>query len=210
MKTPNPVSPQTRNNWLVDASLLISGLIAALSGIYFLAFPISGYRGGRNPFYDLVLLFTRHTWEDLHTWSGIAMLVVVAVHIPLHWKWIVNMTRRMFQEWTGKSGMMNANGRFNLYLNILVGLSFLISAASGLYFFFVPEVRGASDTVAFLFTRTTWDLLHTWSSVIWTGAAVLHFAIHWKWVTKVTTNLVKVIASRLQPNQAGAAQTTSL
>ena len=41
-----------------------------------------------------------------------------------------------------------------------------------------------------LFNRTTWDLVHTWAFVVMISAAILHFAIHWKWVTKVTTKIV--------------------
>jgi hypothetical protein len=48
------VSPQTRNNWFVDAGLFASGLLAALSGLYFLALPTGGYRGGRNTAYRSV------------------------------------------------------------------------------------------------------------------------------------------------------------
>ena len=186
------VSKQTRNNWWVDLFLLSSAVVSALSGIYFLFLPTGGYKGGANPFYNIQIIFTRTTWEDLHDWAGIIMIVVAALHIPLHWSWFVNLTRRMIKEIKGTSEKMAARGRFNVYINLTVALSFLITALTGLYFFLVPGAShgsGLADPL-WLFTRTTWDLIHTWSSVVLISAAVLHFVIHWKWVTKVTAKLV--------------------
>ncbi len=54
-----------RNKWLLFAVVFLSGLVAALSGIYFLFVPSGGYQGGRNPTYGLTILFSRHTWDDL-------------------------------------------------------------------------------------------------------------------------------------------------
>ena len=74
--TTQPVSKQTQRNWWINAALGGSAIIAALSGIYFLFLPNGGYQGGRNPLYNLQILFTRHTWDDLHTWSGVIMIAV--------------------------------------------------------------------------------------------------------------------------------------
>jgi hypothetical protein len=41
-----------------------------------------------------------------------------------------------------------------------------------------------------LFSRITWDLIHTWSSVTLILAGLLHFAIHWKWALKVTRKVL--------------------
>lgn len=195
------LSPQTRNNWLVDATLFSSALIVALTSIYFLFLPISGYRGGRNPAHNLVILFDRHTWQDLHTWGGMAMILIVAIHLPLHWSWVTTMVRRTFKELLNRCGLSNDNaclsraGRFNLWINITLALSGLAAAISGLYFFFVPRTSPlAAQTL--IFNRTTWDLIHTWSGVILISLAVLHFAIHWKWITKVTRKVLGGLIGR--------------
>jgi hypothetical protein len=189
MKAKNSVSPQTRNNWLIDAGLFGSALVATLSGVYFLFFPTGGYQGGRNPWYGVQIVFSRQTWDDLHTWSGVAMIAIALIHLAIHWSWVVNMTRRMFKELSGQCGCMNARGRWNLFLNAVVAVSFIFTAISGVYFLFFPGGRGSVDPLI-LFSRSTWDLIHTWAGVILIAAAVLHFAIHWKWVTKVTRNLL--------------------
>jgi hypothetical protein len=57
-----------------------------------------------------------------------------------------------------------------------------------MYFLPFQSGRGSIDPLI-LFSRSTWDLIHTWAGVILIAAAVLHFAIHWKWVCKVTRSL---------------------
>jgi hypothetical protein len=185
------LSKQTQKNWLIDLALFGSAIVAILSGIYFLFVPSGGFQGGRNRFYNLQILFDRHTWDNLHTWGGIAMIAAAVFHLIIHWPWVVGMARRIWNELSGQGSGMNANGRYNLILNATVAISFLITAISGVYFLFVPGGRGAIDPL-FLFTRTTWDLIHTWAGVVMTIAAILHFAIHWKWVTKVTLKMVRL------------------
>jgi hypothetical protein len=184
---PRIVSTQTRNNYIIDSFLFISGIIAALSGLYFLFLPVAGYQGGRNPMYGITILFDRHTWGDIHIWAGVAIIALAALHIPLHWKWIVSMTRRTLKMIAGKS-KMNPYATFNLGVNILIGLSALISGLSGLYFLLVPGAshHSIAPDPLWLFSRTTWDLIHTWSGVIVIAVATLHFYIHWKWAFKVT------------------------
>jgi preprotein translocase subunit SecY len=186
------MSKQTKKNWWIDFTLFSSALIAVLSGIYFLFLPTGGYQGGRNSLYNVQVLFSRQTWDNLHTWGGVAMIVAALIHLAFHWKWVTAMTRRTFNELTGKCGGMNARGRWNLILNVVVGLSFLLTALSGIYFLFVPGGHGAIDPLI-LFTRTTWDLIHTWAAIVLIVAAVTHFVIHWKWVTKVTGNMLATI-----------------
>jgi hypothetical protein len=197
------ISNQTQKNWWIDAALFTSALAAILSGIYFLFLPAGGFQGGRNPLYGVHILFDRHTWDDLHTWGGVAMITAAIVHLLIHWNWVTSMARRIWHEMTGKCGCMNARGRWNLILNSVVALSFILSAVSGVYFLFVPGGRWAVDP-GFLFARSTWDLVHTWSSVIFITAALLHFVIHWKWVTKVTRKMIGLVlpihpASRQAP-----------
>jgi hypothetical protein len=200
MKTSNQISSQTRNNWLIDAGLLISSIIVTISSIYFLFMPSGGYQGGRNPYYGVIILFDRHSWDNLHTWAGVMLIVIVVVHLSLHWSWVVNMLRRTFNELTGRCGCMNARGRWNLILNTIVGVSFAFAALSGLYFLFFPGGHGQEDPMLLL-SRATWDTIHTWSGVLWISAALIHLAIHWKWVTKVTGKMIKQLVTPEAPAQ---------
>jgi hypothetical protein len=195
------MSKITLRNWWIDAVLFSSALIAALSGVYFLYFPTGGYQGGRNPYYNIQILFTRHTWDDLHTWGGIVMIAIAAIHLILHWPWVVNMTRRAYKDLAGINGKMNWRGRLNLILNVVVGFSFLLTAISGIYFLFVTGGRGAVDPL-FLFTRITWDLIHTWAGIALITTGVIHLAIHWRWVVNVTTSISKRLVPVGRPTQS--------
>ena len=180
------LSSETRNNWLVDAFIFTGALIASITGIYFLFLPVGGYQGGRNSMYGVMILFERHTWGDLHTWGGILMIAAAMLHITIHWKWITGMTRRIFRDLTGNGAQLNQRSRFNAAINATIGLSFFAAAVSGIYLLFFPGgAHGVPDPLL-VFTRTTWDLIHTWSGVLMTVAGMVHFAIHWRWVTKVT------------------------
>ncbi len=190
MSSSQSVSTPTRHNWLIDASLFLTGLIAALTGIYFLYLPLGGYMGGRNPTYGITILFARETWSDLHMWAGLLMIVAVAIHLPRHWSWVVNMTKRTVRELRGRGTPMNWNARKNLLINLTIAVSFLVTAVSGVYFLLVPGERWAPDPM-FLFSRSTWDILHTWGAVVLIVAAVLHFIIHWRWIVNVTQKLLR-------------------
>ena len=180
------MSLQTRANWLIDLTVLLGGLLASLSGIYFLFLPSGGYRGGRNPMYGITILFDRHTWDDLHTWTGIAMIVAAAVHLAIHWQWVKTMTRRIVNAITAKGSGMSRGAILNVVVDAIVAISFLLTAVSGLYFLVWPS-GGRSLSPAILFNSAAWDLIHTWAGVIMISAIVIHFWIHWRWVTNVTS-----------------------
>ncbi len=85
-------------NYLWDGLLALMGLLSAASGIALLLMGEGGgYRGGRNPdFVRSFLGIDRWVWSDLHTWTSIVLIVGVAIHVALHWQWIVCVTRMMF------------------------------------------------------------------------------------------------------------------
>lgn len=190
MTKPVTMSWQTRQNWLIDAAVFLGALLASLSGFYFLILPTGGYQGGRNALYGVIFLFGRPTWDDLHTWGGILMIAAVAVHFAIHWAWVKGMGRRVALALRGQSGRFSRGAKVNIILDLTVALSFLVTAVSGLYFLALPAGYQGGRTPgwdpAFLFSRATWDLIHTWAAVVMIVAAVLHLAIHWRWVVKVT------------------------
>jgi quinol-cytochrome oxidoreductase complex cytochrome b subunit len=87
--------------WTAAAALLLF-LLQVFSG-FVLWLAISrgdGYRGGRGaaqpPGQEEFLALTRGDWIDIHEWTAVALLVVIGLHLILHWRWIVSVTRRMF------------------------------------------------------------------------------------------------------------------
>lgn len=77
---------RTVANIIIDliAALLFLGMIA--TG-YLLRFPLPP---GSNKSLSL-WGYTRHQWGDLHFWISLGLLVVLVVHLALHWNWIVTV-----------------------------------------------------------------------------------------------------------------------
>jgi cytochrome b subunit of formate dehydrogenase len=93
-KKPN----KARINYFVDIIIAVSFVLVAVSGMILFFGGSGGYQGGRNPHYGSEILgFSRLLWKDLHDWGGIVMLGGVFLHLVLHWKWIVCMTRNLLR-----------------------------------------------------------------------------------------------------------------
>jgi cytochrome b subunit of formate dehydrogenase len=185
------MSRQTRTNWLIDVAVFAGALLAALSGIYFLFVPSGGYQGGRNPWYGITILFSRHTWDDLHTWGGVLMIVAVVVHFGIHWDWVKMMSRRVVNAARSRGSKLSTGAKINVLTDLVIAISFVLCAVSGVVFLFAPSggFQGGANLSwdpGFLFSRATWDIVHTWSGVALIVSAVIHFAIHWRWVKNVT------------------------
>jgi cytochrome b subunit of formate dehydrogenase len=89
---------KARINYYVDIIIGISFIVVALSGMILFFAGSGGYQGGRNPRYaQEVLGVSRLLWKDIHDWGGIAMLGGVLLHLILHWKWFVCMTRNLLK-----------------------------------------------------------------------------------------------------------------
>lgn len=92
----NRLAGPTRLNFWLNSLLAAAFGLVNLSGlVVWLVLPGGGFRGGRNPAAHATLLaLTRHQWQDLHLWAGLAMMGIVAVHLILHWPWLVCVARR--------------------------------------------------------------------------------------------------------------------
>jgi Domain of unknown function (DUF4405) len=84
-----PVKKAKLNYW-VDVSIGVSFVLSAVSGLIFLL-PVGSGAGLNSGFLGI-----RYSlWDQLHTWSSLAMMAGVLAHLVLHWNWIVGMTRKM-------------------------------------------------------------------------------------------------------------------
>lgn len=200
MATSVRMSRRTRVNWLIDTAVFGGAAVAMVSGLYFLFWP-SGGQATYNLTSSTTMLFLRQTWEDLHLWGGLAMIAAVVVHLVIHWSWIKMMVRRMMTAIRGQGAGLSRGGRINVLIDLVIGVSFFLAAASGLYFLFGPSGgfqggRNPSWDPGFLFSRTTWDLIHTWSGVTLTISATLHFYIHWRWIANTSRKFFATLAWR--------------
>lgn len=181
-----PVSKTTRHNWWLDISLAISGLLTSLSGVYLFLIP-GGYQGGRNPYYGIIILFDRATWEVIHTWAGAVMVLASLLHIALHYRWFINTFRNLFRRATQERQKHSFRYYFLLVINILIAVGFLTGGLSSFYYLAFPGEGAALPT--FIFTAEVWDFLHTYGGLLMIGAALVHFILHWRWVVKTAARV---------------------
>jgi hypothetical protein len=77
-------------------------------------------RGAAERPVTLLWGWTRHDWGDLHYWIAGLLVAILAVHLVLHWKWIVGIVRGTRSEASGL--------RFGLGLASLLALLLLAAA----------------------------------------------------------------------------------
>jgi len=82
-------------NAAVDLLGLLSFIPVAISGIViFFVFPNGGFQGGRNPLYnDIFLGISRNDWIAVHDYLGMAFILLMTVHILLHWRYFRHINR---------------------------------------------------------------------------------------------------------------------
>lgn len=78
-------------NYIVDMGLVVTFLLSGITGI--IKFPGLLWYFGIS-FFQLPM----RTINWLHNWMGIAMVVLVFIHLVLHWKWIVMVTKKIIKN----------------------------------------------------------------------------------------------------------------
>jgi hypothetical protein len=91
---------RTTLNYIVDAIFGLMLLIQGISGIilWLVLSDSCRYRGGIGCGVPPTFLFEWRTWIDIHRWVAVASLTMFALHIAIHWQWIVEMTKSYFRQ----------------------------------------------------------------------------------------------------------------
>lgn len=91
-RTPAKRSGRSALNFWVDFATGVIFAAMVGSGVMGKWILPPGSRGGAG----LIWLGQgRHFWMDIHFWIGISMLVLVIVHIWLHWTWVTGSWERL-------------------------------------------------------------------------------------------------------------------
>jgi hypothetical protein len=78
-------------HYIIDVIQLVLAVLLGISSfLLWVIFP-RGYFAARN------------TWVFIHKWSGLALGIMVVIHLVVHWKWLWQMTRRYLRGKTGDS-----------------------------------------------------------------------------------------------------------
>lgn len=97
-------------NFLVDTAAFVLFLLLMSSGLllrYQLppgSGELEGHGPGRGSMERVVTQLwgqSRHEWGDIHFWISVALIGVLALHLFLHWNWIVGIMRGKPSEASG-------------------------------------------------------------------------------------------------------------
>jgi hypothetical protein len=93
---------QATRNYVLVVILFLLGIAEVVSGfVLWLVLPGGqGYMGGTGLDSEATFLWSRGTWIDLYTVVGVILVVAVVIHLILHRKWILCMTKRLGAEET--------------------------------------------------------------------------------------------------------------
>ena len=80
-----------RWNYWLDVMMILLALVLAVSAVLlWVVFP-QGY------------FPSRLLWLAIHRWVGLGLSVAVLVHVALHWRWLVRITRRWVERGLGRT-----------------------------------------------------------------------------------------------------------
>jgi hypothetical protein len=124
------------------------------------------------------------TGDAIHEWLGLALGLVLLVHLTLHWDWVIRTTRKLL----GRRG----NDRVIWLVNLALLLAMTLCIASG-----VVISRVALPGLGFFLASSLfWNRLHILTAEITLGLVPVHAALRWRWIVGVGRRLLARRASR--------------
>lgn len=96
-------------NFLIDAAAFVVFLFLTTTGILtrYVLPPGSGR-------WVTLWGLDRHGWGDVHFWLAIALLAILALHLALHWRWVVCMVRGQRSQASGARVALGLIGAIGL------------------------------------------------------------------------------------------------
>lgn len=171
-------------NYVLDGTIGLAFLLAALTGLVFLL-PEAAGDGSRT-----VLGLSRGGWSDLHTWVGLMLAAGMVVHLALHWRWIVCMTCRRVSRVAGPA-------RLNYALDLVMALAGLAALVAGVVFLlgrqdgFQGGRNPAFQQELLGLGRWAWRDLHTWAGLVLMAGVLVHLGLHAEWIVRTTRRLLR-------------------
>ncbi len=90
---------------------------------------------------------------------------------------------------------MSLKPKWNLLVNGVIAVGFIVTALTGLVFFFglagAGYQGGRVASQSWLLARDAWRSLHDWFGMAMIAGVTIHLIVHWKWiVAAVKRNLL--------------------
>lgn len=89
----------SRAKFLFTISVLafIAFLLETITGfVLWLVLPRGGNQGGIGGGLDgneSTFIWARNVWVDVHDWAAVALLLIISIHIYMHWQWLYRQTK---------------------------------------------------------------------------------------------------------------------
>lgn len=118
---------RVNQNFIVDSIAFVAFVFLTSTGILmrFLLPPGSGHSRS-------LLGLSRHGWGDVHFWVALLFLAILALHLLLHWRWIVCVITGRKREYSGKRLALGLFGFLGVIALSLVPLLAPVDNDSGL------------------------------------------------------------------------------
>lgn len=111
-----------------------------------------------------------------HMRSGIIFGVFILVHMALNRKWIVNITKRLFDK------KINIRVKFSYLLSIVLLISIISILVSGVLIMSAPTYD----------RKMFYKMLHFGASYLSVGLIGIHVGLYWKFVMNMFKNVFKI------------------
>ncbi len=145
-----PVLPRTRLDFWLDGIILVGFTVAFSFGFTGLA---------------------------IHEWWGLALGLVLLVHLTLHWDWVLRTTRRMFTR--------RGRDRLIWVVNLALLVSMTLCIASGVLISLVALPALGLGTRP----NDFWRSLHSSTADLTLLLVPVHAALRWRWIVSVARRL---------------------
>jgi len=167
-------------NFIIDVILIILISILGITGL--LIFP------GLLKLFGLNLnAFPKAQIYNIHHWIGLLLFVVAGIHVDLHWKWIVLMTKRFLKR--RKNGNHKSVRKpINLVVDIVLLIAFLLVVLTGIIKF--PGFLPFLGINPLMIPLNELSFIHDWSGTLLFGLVIIHLALHFSWMVSTTKTLI--------------------
>ncbi|MFX1536410.1 MAG: DUF4405 domain-containing protein [Promethearchaeota archaeon] len=166
-------------NYFLDITQLLTFLAVFITGIYLFPDILSSFGIDYNALSvtELVIL--------IHIWIGLLIGILALVHVVLHWKWIVIMTKLVVKKLKTKRLTRKNRNMTNYFINWGLVLSSVIVFITGVIKFpgFLQFLRIKPRALLPMYEI---NLLHDWVGLVAGVLVLVHFALHWTWVVSTT------------------------
>jgi uncharacterized protein DUF4405 len=90
-------------NLIVDGLALVGFIFLVATGLimHFVLPPGSGGGPGGHRVAITIWGLSRHQWGEIHFWIAVGLLIVLSLHLSLHWRWVVSTVCGLKKESSG-------------------------------------------------------------------------------------------------------------